>query len=83
MKTKIELTTYANETAEAVISSAMGFETELTAGTLIDIFAKEMPHKNGVFKTKKAAQIVADAINKRAAYGGFGEFKVTARAVAA
>jgi hypothetical protein len=83
MKTKIEFTTYANETAEAVVSRALGFDKELSHSAIVDIFAKDIKHTGGVFKTKKAAKIVADAINQRGSFGGFGEFKVTARVVAA
>lgn len=72
MKYAIKLTTFsADETAQAVVSAALGFNKELSHGTIVDIFAKGLAHKDGVFTSKKRAQIVADRINARGAFGGF------------
>lgn len=83
MKYQIKLTTYATDkSAAAVISAALGFDKELSHGTLVDVFAKDLPHKNGVFTSKKRAQLVAERINQRGAFGGF-PIATIAQAVAA
>lgn len=82
----IELSTYAaDKSAAQVISEALGFKKELSHGTLIDIFAGGagfQRHKNGVFTSKKSAQIVARAINERGWFGGYGKFSTGATVVA-
>lgn len=83
MKYAITLTTYAKDkTAEKVISESLGFKQELSNGTIVDIFAKNARHKNGVFTSKKVAQIVANRINDRGSFGGFS-ILTTANVVAA
>lgn len=79
MQYLIKLNSYnTTESAQASISRALGFSKELSHSALIDIFAKDIAHKNGVFTSKKRAEIVASAINKRGAFGGFGKFAITA-----
>lgn len=84
MRYTIKLTTYApNEAAESVISSALQFPAPLSFGTLIDVFSTGFRHKNGVFNSKKSAGAVAERINKRGAFGGFGKYAVTASIIEA
>lgn len=79
MKYGIKLVTYDTEnTAEEIISKALGFNAELSHGTLIDIFSKEFRHFDGVFISKKSARAVANFINARGAFGGFGKYSVIA-----
>lgn len=83
MKYEIKITTYEqNKTGEAVISKALGFKKELSNGTIVDIFAKDLKHKNGVLTSKKRAQIIAGRINERGAFGGY-DVKTIAEVVAA
>lgn len=81
MKYALKLSTFAPESASQVISKSLGFDSELSHGTLVDVFASDFSHKNGVFTSKKSAKIVADRINKRGAFGGFGKFAVTAEVI--
>ena len=77
MKYAIKLTAcdHSGISAERRLSTALGFSNEMSKATLIDIFAGgvyggEVAHKNGVFDRKKSAQVVADAIEARCAFGG-------------
>ena len=79
MKHSITLTTYSHETGESLISQALGFPKALSHGAVIDIFASGFRHKNGVFASKKSAVAVAERINQRGAFGGFGLSRVIAR----
>ena len=84
MKYKIKLTTYSTEeSAEAIISKALEHRNVLSHGTVIDLFSQGIEHKNGIFNGKKRAKIVAENINKRGTFGGFGKFAVIATVVAA
>ena len=71
-KYTINLITYSNEfTAEAVISKAIGCGHILSKETILFLFGEDGWSKNGIFKSKKLAEKVADKINKRGAFGGF------------
>lgn len=83
MKYLIKLSTYSQEAPLAILSTALQFKETLSYGTVVDIFAKGLAHKNGIFTSKKRANAVAESINKRGAFGGFGEYAVIAQVVAA
>jgi len=71
MKYKINLGSDELRT-RTIISEALKFSNTLSYGTLVDIFAKnDFSHKQGVFTNRKFAQIVANRINARGAFGGF------------
>lgn len=83
MKYAIKLTSYnQEESAEASISRALQFPETLSHAGIIDIFSVQngylLKHRKGVFTSKKLAKIVAENINKRGAYGGFGMYAIIA-----
>lgn len=84
MKYAIKITTYApNTTAEAVISAALGFHNTLPHATVVDLFAPTGFHKGGIFTSKRRASMVAERINGRGMFGGFGQYCTLAEVVAA
>lgn len=68
-------------TAEVQISKAMGFKAPLSNGTIIDLFAGNLFHQDGIFKNKRKADAVAKKIRDRGAFGGFGKFAVAVEVV--
>ena len=71
----IKLVNHTETPSEVFISTALEFRNVLSREAIIDIFAQNnIPHVNGVFKSKKLAEIVAERIRLRGAFGGFGRF---------
>lgn len=80
MKFGIEIITADPEnSAQSVMSKALGFKKELSHNAIINIFSETAI--DGKFASKKKALFVADKINKRGAFGGFGKFRVLANVV--